>query len=45
VVTAATVAAPTYGCTHTKNTLGPDDGGAARALRPIIQATTPACPS
>ena len=27
VVTAATVAAPTYGCTYTRNTLGPDDSG------------------
>ena len=45
VVTAATVAAPTYGCTYTRNTLGPDESGATRALRPGILATTAACPA
>lgn len=45
VVTAATVAAPTYGCTHTKNTIGPDDGATVKALRPIILATTSCTPS
>jgi hypothetical protein len=44
VVTAATVAAPTYGCTHTKNTPGPDDAASTLGLRQIIAATTPACP-
>ena len=44
VVTPATVAAPTYGCTHTKNTPGPDDGAGTLGLRQIIAATTPACP-
>jgi acetyl esterase/lipase len=44
VVTPATVAAPTYGCTFTNNTRGPDESGTTNALRPIIQATTPACP-
>ena len=44
VVTAATVAAPTYGCTHTKNTPGPDDSAGTLGLRQIIAATTPACP-
>ncbi len=44
VVTAATVAAPTYGCTYTRNTLGPDESGTTRALRPAILASTPACP-
>ena len=44
VVTAATVAAPTYGCTFTKNTPGPDDGAGTLGLRQIIAATTPACP-
>lgn len=44
VTTAATVAATTYGCTYTKNTLGPDESGATRALRPAILASTPACP-
>ena len=43
VVTAATVAAPTYGCTYTKNTLGPDESGATNALRPNIVAGAP-CP-
>lgn len=45
VVTPATVAAPTYGCTYTRNTLGPDESGATRALRPAILGSTPACPS
>ncbi len=44
VVTPATVAAPTYGCTYTRNTLGPDDSGTTRALRPAILGSTPACP-
>lgn len=44
VVTPATVAAPTYGCTFTKNTPGPDDGAGTLGLRQIIAATTPACP-
>jgi len=44
VVTPATVAAPTYGCTHTKNTPGPDDSASTLGLRQIIAATTPACP-
>jgi len=44
VVTPATVAAPTYGCTHTKNTPGTDDGAGTLGLRQIIAATTPACP-
>jgi acetyl esterase/lipase len=45
VVTPATVAATTYGCAHTINTLGGDDSSTTRALRPIIQATTAACPA
>ena len=44
VVTAATVAAATYGCTFTKNTPGPDDSAGTLGLRQIIAATTPACP-
>ena len=47
VVTAATVAAPTYGCTFTtKNPVapGPDDGTGTLGLRQIIAATTPPCP-
>ncbi len=45
VATAATVAAASYGCTYTRNTLGPDESGATRALRPGILASTPACPA
>ncbi|MDH4393081.1 MAG: alpha/beta hydrolase [Aquabacterium sp.] len=46
VVTAATVAATTYGCTFTKNTLGPDDDlSFVGALRAGIAGTTPACPA
>ena len=44
VVTPATVAASSYGCTYTRNTLGPDDSGTTRALRPAILGSTPACP-
>jgi len=43
VVTAATVAATTYGCTYTRNTLGPDESGTTKALRPNIVASAP-CP-
>jgi hypothetical protein len=44
VVTPATVAAPTYGCTFTNNTIGVDDSGTTIALRGLISSTTPACP-
>lgn len=44
VVTPATVAATTYGCTYTRNTMGPDESGTTRALRPAILGSTPACP-
>ncbi|PIT76369.1 alpha/beta hydrolase [Limnohabitans sp. B9-3] len=44
VVTPATVAAATYGCTFTKNTLGPDESGTTNALRPLTLANSPACP-
>lgn len=44
VVTASTVAAPTFGCTFTNNTLGPDESGTTNALRPAILATTAATP-
>jgi hypothetical protein len=44
VLTPATVAAASYGCTYTRNTLGPDDSGSTRALRAGILASTPACP-
>ena len=46
VVTPATVAAPTYGCKFTNNTMGPDESGTTKALRPGILASspTPVCP-
>jgi hypothetical protein len=46
VLTPATVAAPTYGCTFTDNTLGADDAGsAASAFRPAILGALPGvCP-
>jgi hypothetical protein len=44
VVTPATVAASTYGCAFTKNTVGQDDSAGTRGLRQIVAATTPACP-
>ena len=43
VVTPATVAASTYGCTFTNNTLGPDESNTVRALRPATVAQRP-CP-
>jgi len=43
VVTAATVAAPAFGCSFTKNTFGPDDSAGLQGLRGAIVATTP-CP-
>ncbi len=45
VVTPATVAASAYGCNYTRNTLGPDESGTTRALRPAILGSTPACPA
>jgi hypothetical protein len=45
VVTPAVVAATTYGCTHTNNTIGPDDGATTKALRPGILASSAACPA
>ncbi len=46
VLTAATVAAPTYGCTHTKNTFHPVDEatGTTRTLRGLIQQLGQSCP-
>lgn len=44
VVTPTTVAAPTYGCQFTNNTLGPDESSLTKALRPAVAASTPACP-
>ena len=43
VVTAATVAATSYGCTYTKNTLGPDESARTSALRPPAASSAP-CP-
>ncbi len=45
VVTPATVAATSYGCKFTKNTLGPDDSGTTKALRPAILANSVPCPA
>lgn len=45
VVTPATVAAPSYGCKFTKNTLGPDESGTTKALRPAILANSVPCPA
>jgi hypothetical protein len=44
VVTPATVAASTYGCTFTKNTLGPDDSATTGQLRGAIAAYSAPCP-
>lgn len=43
VVTPATVAASTYGCTYTRNNLGPDESGTTNALRPTLAFLAP-CP-
>jgi hypothetical protein len=45
VLTAAVVAAPSYGCTFTNNTTGADDVRSTIDLRARIAATTPACPA
>lgn len=44
VVTAATVAAPAYGCTYTNNSFGADDGNTVKQLRAGIQMSAP-CPT
>ena len=44
VVTAAIVAAPAYGCTFTKNTLGPDESATTNSLRPLTLANSAPCP-
>ncbi|MEY3252305.1 MAG: hypothetical protein RL227_1278, partial [Pseudomonadota bacterium] len=41
----ATVAAPTYGCKFTVNTLGPDESGVTMALRPAAAALRPCAPN
>ncbi len=46
VMTAATVAASTYGCTYTNNTLGADDNpNTVGALRAATKANSAACPA
>ena len=45
VLTAAVVAAPSYGCAFTNNAVGPDDVKSTVDLRARIAATTPACPA
>ena len=45
VITPATVAATTYGCTHTVNAPGPDDSATTLQLRAGIAATSAACPA
>ena len=45
VLTAATVAAPTYGCTFTRNDItGPDESATTKALRPNAVANSAPCP-
>lgn len=43
VVTPATVAAPTFGCKFTNNTMGPDEFPTTKALRPAILANSLPC--
>lgn len=43
VVTAATVAAPTYGCAYTRDTLGPDDSSTTAQLRAAIAQSGASC--
>ena len=45
VLTAAVVAAPSYGCRFTNNATGPDDVKSTVDLRARIAASTPACPA
>jgi hypothetical protein len=45
VVTAATVAAPTYGCTFTRPAVQGTDSGTTVALRGLIAATGGSCPA
>ena len=45
VLTAAVVAAPSYGCRFTNNAAGPDDVKSTVDLRARIAASTPACPA
>jgi len=43
VVTPATVAAPTFGCKFTNNTLGSDETSTTKALRPAVLASSVPC--
>ncbi|HYF20029.1 MAG TPA: alpha/beta hydrolase [Ramlibacter sp.] len=45
VLTPATVAAPTYGCTFTRDALVPDDSSTTRALRGAIAQAGKTCPA
>lgn len=45
VLTAATVAQPSYGCSFTRDILGTDDSNTTRQLRGAIAANTAACPA
>ena len=45
VMTPATVAAASYGCKYTINTMGPDESGTTKALRPAVLANSAACPA
>lgn len=44
VLTPAVVAAPTYGCTFTRNARGPDDSATVNQLRPAVVANSAPCP-
>ena len=45
VVTASTVAQPSYGCRFTRNTPGADDTATTLQLRTLIASTTAPCPA
>lgn len=45
VLTAAVLAAPSFGCAYTNNTTGPDEGQSTIALSARIAASSPACPA
>ena len=45
VVTASTVAQPSYGCRFTRNTPGADDSASTLQLRTLIASTTAPCPA
>ena len=45
VVTPTTVAQPTYGCTFTRNTFGPEDTSTTQQLRGLIASSGATCPA